>query len=196
MTIVLPKAHRATDYVLEPVRNSRAQRAGTGGSLSPISRPGDHWSVEVNPVVLSTACGRRLLADIVRGVGERLRVPIPQRGLDIGAPGTPRVKGAGQSGASLLLDGVTPYYAFRKGQFITVKTPEGPTAHLISADAVADAAGEVTITFWPIMWLEPADNGLVEVLEPYIEGLIVDEGGQASGVFPAVMTDAFTVAEG
>lgn len=196
MTIILPPASRSTDYQLQHVRNSEAQRSGTGGSLTPLRRTGDHWAVEIAPGVLGTLCGRRLLADIVRGVGERIRVPIPQPGLDTGAPGSPVVDGAGQAGSTLALKNVTPHYAFQKGQFVTVETAEGASAHLIDTDAVADAAGGVTISFWPMMWLEPADGDSVEVSDPYLEGLIVDEGGQSSGSFAAVTTDSFTIEEG
>lgn len=196
MTIILPPASRSTDYQLLAVRNSEAQRAGLGGSLSPLRRLGDHWSIEVAPGALATVCGRELLADIVRGVGERLRVPIPQQGFEVGEPGSPRVRGSFQSGTSLNLASVRVGYGFRKGQFITVVTAAGASAHILTAATTATGAGLATLSLWPMLWLEPVDGDRVEVAAPYIEGLIVDEGGQSQGGFAAVMTDSFVIEEG
>lgn len=219
MTITLPRLpRRSTAYELRAVRNSEVQRAGTGGSLSPLTRSGDHWAVEVDVGVLATMCGRALLADLVRGVGERIRVPIPQYGFEIGLPGgtssvphsdgsyfsdgtgyapiTPRVSGAGQAGTSLSLDGMTPGYLVKKGLFFTLETTFGSSAHIITAEATANTLGQATIEFWPMLWLEPSDLDSLEMFEPYIEGLLVDEGGQSSGLFRSVTTGSFTIEEG
>lgn len=196
MTINLPRLPRGAQYALRHVRNSDTQRSGTGGSLTGLNRQGDHWAVEVDPGALGTDCGRALLADIVRGTGERLRVPLPQPGIVVGAVGSPRVKGSDQAGSSLLIDGLTPHFIIRKGWFFTVETPEGPSAHLVTTTVVADAAGEVTVSFWPMLWLAPADNDVVQMHSPYLEGFIVDDGEQSTGLFASVRTDAFTIEEG
>lgn len=195
-TIVLPPLARQTEYLLREVLNSEVQRAGTGGSLTPLTRAGDHWAIEIDVRALRTECGRELLADLVRGVANRVRVPIPQPGVDTGAPGVPRVKGADQAGTSLVLDGLTPQYVIRKGWFFTLETAEGATAHIVAAETVVASNGEVTVSFWPELWLAPADNDLVEIAEPYLEGLVVDRGGQASSQIAAVLTDAFVIEEG
>lgn len=217
MTIILPRLPRQTAYDLRPVRNSETQRAGTGGSLTPLRRLGDHWAVEVDVGVLATLCGRSLLADLVRGMGERIRVPISQVGVDIGAPGTlsvthsdgtpfsdatryapvmPKVAGDGQSGSVLLLDHFTPGYEVRKGQFFTVETAGGASAHIVTDAATAGELGSVAISFWPMLWLEPQDGDHIEWVNPYVEGLVIEDGGQMSGVFAAVSMDSFTIEEG
>ncbi|MGV8954238.1 MAG: hypothetical protein ACOH2M_24280 [Cypionkella sp.] len=196
MTIILPRLPRGAGYALRFVRGSETQRSATGGALSPLNRATDHLAIEVDPGVLATCCGRELFVDIARGVGERIRVPVPEPGVDKGAPGSPRVNGADQAGTSLILDGLTPQYVIRKGWFFTLITAAGPTAHMVAAEVTADADGEATVTFWPALWREPADNDAVEISEPYIEGLIVDDGDQTSGSIAAVMTDSFVVEEG
>lgn len=197
MTIILPTLPRGAGYALKFVRASETQRSGTGGSLTPLTRAGDHLAIEVDVGTLAIECGRELLADLARGMGERIRVPIPEPGVDKGAPGTPLVNGAGQAGTSLILDGLTPQYVVRKGWFFTVVTTDGPSAHVVTAEVAASALGAATVTFWPELWLQPADNDTIVLVDPYIEGLIVDEGNQtSSGYFSAVSTDAFTVEEG
>lgn len=196
MTITLPTMSRNTAYSLRPVRSSETQRAGTGGTLTPLNRPGDHWAVEVDVGAMDTACGRTLLADIVRGMGERIRIPLPQPGINTGSPGLPKVNGADQAGSSLIMDGFTAGYVIAKGRFMTVVTPDGPTAHIVTAAVTASGGGAATVSFWPDLWLPPADNDVVEIAAPYIEGLIVDDGGQLSGLLGIVTSDAFVVEEG
>jgi hypothetical protein len=166
------------------------------GSLTPLNRAGDHFAIEVDPGVLAVSCGRELLVDLARGMGQRLRAPIPEPGVDKGAPGAPLVAGADQAGTSLELDGFTPNFAIRKGWYFTLETEEGSSAHMVDAEVVADASGQATVTFWPELWLEPGDNDPIVLIAPYIEGLIVDEGGQTSGRFAAVSTDPFVIEEG
>lgn len=193
--IILPRLPRGAGYALRFVRNSETQRS-SGGTLSPLNRAGDHFAIEVDPGVLGTACGRELLVDLARSHGKRLRAPIPEPGVTKGPVGVPRVNGSGQAGTSLNLDGFTPQLAIRKGWFFTLETAEGSSAHIVAADVVAGVSTTATVTFWPELWLEPTDNDRVHFIDPYIEGLIVDEGDQASGVFAAVTTSAFVIEEG
>lgn len=216
MTLFIPRLHRLVGYDLKPVRNSVVQRAGTGGSLSPINRAGDHWSVEIDVGAMAALCGRSLLADIVRGVGERVRVPIPQVGIDVGAVefgsvphsdgsyfsdgagyrSPPCVKGDGQAGSVLALQTLVPGSVVKKGLFFTLETAAGSSAHIVTAAATADADGDLSLPFWPMLWRPPADGDVVEMLNPYLEGFVIDEGGQSSGLFASVRTDSFVVEEG
>lgn len=196
--IRLPRLPRGAEYALRHVRNSETQKSGTGGSLTGLNRAGDHWAVEVDPGVLGVACGRELLADIVQGTSQRIRVPLPmplsaESGLAIGAP---VVVGDEQAGSQLAITGMTPNMFIRKGWFFTLETADGASAHIVTAEVVADADGAVTVSFWPMLWLPPADGDRLEFEAPYLDGLIVDEGDQASSLFKAVRNDPFVVEEG
>lgn len=219
LTYPLPLSpfHRTTGFNLRPVFAASMQRSAVGYPVSPLDGMGDHWAVEVDPLAMGTECGRRLLANLVRGPRRRVRVPIPQRGFDIGQPGgsepvphadgslfgdgsgyapiTPRVDGAEQSGSILRMIGARDGYVVRQGLFFTLETRSGSSAHIVTDDAVADSAGRVEVSFWPMLWRDPEDGDHVEMFEPYIEGLVIDQGGQASFGFPAVTTDPFTVEE-
>lgn len=195
MTIVLPRMPRNTAYTLRPVRQTDVQRAATGGARLPINRTGDHWSVEVDTGALGIICARELLADILRGAGEMVRVYIPQPGIDTGAPGTPRVKGADQAGSNLIVDGLTPYFAVRKGWFVTVVTDGVGRPYLVTGEVIADAAGEATLPLWPMLHVQPADNDVVEVAEPFLDGLITEGGEENSGLLPVGVPDSFVIEE-
>lgn len=74
------------------------------------------------------------------------------------------VKGAGQSGYSLITDGWgaagTKLVA---GQYITV----GDQAIMLAADAVANGSGEATLALEYALRVVPADNAAVEVKRPW-----------------------------
>lgn len=195
MTIVLPRMPRNTAYTLRPVRQAGVQRAASGGARLPINHPGDHWSIEVDAGALGIACARELLADILRGAGELVRVYIPQPGVDTGTPGAPRVKGAGQAGSSLLVDGLTPYFAVRKGWFVTVVTGSVGRPYLVTAEVIADENGEASLPLWPMLHVQPADNDDVEIAEPYLDGLITEGGDENSGLLPVGVPDSFVIEE-
>jgi len=228
MTMYLPRLHRQMVYDLKPVRGSTIQRSGTGGSLSPLNRLGDHWAVEIDAGTMSALCGRGLLADIVRGTSERIVVPLPQHGIDLGSPRStpvpfsdgayfsdgagfvtsPYVASSGQAGNTLALLGVMPNYVARKGFFFTLKmkpvwdpiagesSPWSYSAHIITETSVANSEGELSLSFWPMLWLQPNEMDEVELLNPFLAGYIVDDGGQSMGLFSSVRTDSFLIEEG
>lgn len=164
--------------------------------MSPLNRTGDHWAVEVDARALGTSCGRALLADIVRGAGERIRVPVTQPGIDVGPVGAPVVDGAGIAGSVLPLTGLTPNLIVRKGWFLTIETGAGASAHIITETVVVGSDSTAEVAIWPMLWLEPEDGDRVEMVAPYIEGLIVESGGQGVGGLPVVVTDTFLIEEG
>ncbi len=191
--LTLPRNAQCT---MRPVRDGQVMRAATGGARLPVSRMGDHWAMEVDTGALSTLAARALTADILSAGAEPVRIAIPQPGVQIGPPGAPRVKGAGQSGSSIELDGFPPYALVQKGRFITIETGGEGRAYLVDvADTVANASGEITLALWPMLHVEPSDNDVVEVVSPYIEGLIAEGGDHASGLLAAVTPDQFEIEE-
>lgn len=186
---------RGTKFVMQPVRRVEVQRAATGGARLPISYAGDHWAIEIETGALPVLMGRGLVGKVLNGTNTPVRVLIPQPGVDTGAPGSPKVAGGDQSGMSIDVDGVTPYYVVREGQFITIETDGSGRAYLVTAEAVANAGGQITLPIWPMLHVEPEDNATVEIAAPWIEGLI-DEGGEhESGLIAAVTPDTFVIEE-
>jgi hypothetical protein len=87
------------------------------------------------------------------------------RGSAATTPGTPLVKGAGQSGNTLIIDGlptsVTGY--FKEGDQIQLGT--GSTSRLYKnlTDVNTNGSGEATLTLWPNLRVSPNDNEAVVV---------------------------------
>lgn len=180
---------------MRPVSSGRVARSGVGGAALPMTNLDDHWAIEIDVGVLGAECGRELLADIVRGGGEPLRVHIPQIGINTGAPGNPKVKGAGQNGSSLILDGFTPHHVIRKGWFMTVEHAVFPSVHIVTAEAAADASSEATVSFWPGLRTIPADNTEIEIADPWIQGLVDEGGDHETGLLKALTLGKFVIEE-
>lgn len=107
---------------------------------------------------------------LVAGDAEVVRLAVPQPGFDTGEPGSPRVNGAGQLGQTLNMDGFSTYTA-RDGQFFSIAHATGRHLHMVRLDHAA-VAGSMALTFRPMLRKSPADNTVVELASPMIEGFL------------------------
>lgn len=113
--------------------------------------------------------------------GDTVVMKVHQPGFDTGAPGTPRVNGAGQSGSALVIDGLTNGYVIRKGQFLSVITQGRRFLYRAKAN-VTVSGGTATVPLRTMLRFPPADNDVVEIAQPMIEGFVRDLGEWAVGV--------------
>lgn len=119
--------------------------------------------------------------DDLMAEGDTVVMRVHQPGFDTGAPGSPRVNGAGQTGMSLVLDGLTPSYVIRKGQFLSVIV-SGRRYLYRARDEVVATDGAVTVPLRTMLRFPPADNDVVEIGQPMIEGFVRDMGEWSVGV--------------
>lgn len=119
--------------------------------------------------------------DDLMAEGDTVVMKVHQPGFDTGAPGTPRVNGAGQSGSALVLDGLTNGYVVRKGQFLSVITQGRRFLYRAKAN-VTVASGTATVPLRTMLRFPPADNDVVEIAQPMIEGFVRDLGEWSVGV--------------
>lgn len=140
-----------------------------GGNRQRNNRKGDHYRARFNmpPLTYDEA---REWRSLMTG-SDTVVMALPQPDVDISAPGVlVKVNGAGQLGTSLIIDGVTPNYAFTKGQMISVVTDGRRWTYGLDADTVADGSGNATLTLEVMIRTLHADNDVIEVAEPKIEG--------------------------
>lgn len=146
------------------------------GPTQRINRMGSRWSFEVEMPLMRPEDARVWLSRLVQGQGDLCVMRVPQYDLDTSGQGTPRVKGAGQAGSLLIVDGVTPGYLVREGQFFTVLNKGQPFVHMCTEDVTANGDGEMTIKFGPMLRRWTDDNDLVEFAEPIAAGWIMPVG--------------------
>lgn len=103
----------------------------------------------------------------LKGPENSFRFPLP--GIShIGAK--PRVNAATSAGNTLPLDGMQPdTMILPAGAFMTVPLPSGHArAVCLTADLRTNATGQATAAFEPELGEIPADNAVVETVNPYI----------------------------
>lgn len=90
----------------------------------------------------------------------------PNRATARGTPtGTPLVKGAGQTGSSLTIDGCTASTSgwLKAGDYIQLGTGASATLHKVLQDVDVGTNGEGELDLWPSIRTAPADNSTVIV---------------------------------
>lgn len=82
--------------------------------------------------------------------------------------GSPLVKGASQTGNSLLIDGCGGMVSgwIKKGDWIQLGSGSSSHLHMSLTDQNSDSSGEVTLDLWPGPRTAPADNEAVVVSSP------------------------------
>lgn len=173
MPITLPtprQPQRATPRLL------RMGQWQTGGADQFIDRLGTRWALDVQmPRLRPEPDGRIFAAALVAAdaAGDTVIWPVPQPGLNIGtpSPSTPLVNGGGQSGTTLVGHVFTPGYTLRPGQWFTIITGGRRYLHQVGgAGGTANGSGVVSIPLTTRLRVSPANNAVLEVAAPMIEG--------------------------
>ncbi len=146
------------------------QRSATGGNAQRIGRKGSHFRIDFVSEPLDPDEARQW-GDL-RAEDDVVRIPVPQPGLDIGAPGTDcTVTGGPQSGANLTITGLTPHYAIRKDQLLNHYASDGSVRlYRARSEVVADASGEVTVPLETMLTWPAYHSDVIDFTDPKIEG--------------------------
>lgn len=122
------------------VSSSIDQRSATGSNRQKGLRKGSHYAYDIALEPMSHAEALDWLD--LRNEADTVVLSIPQMGLDIGTPGTTRVNGSGQAGASLSIKGFTPGYVISKGQAFNHVGSDGVRRiYIANAAVTADGSG-------------------------------------------------------
>ena len=82
--------------------------------------------------------------------------------------GTPLVKGASQTGNTLIIDGATAAVSnwLMKGDYFSLGTGTDTRLYMLVANVNTNSLGEATLTFEPALRASPADNAAVTITSP------------------------------
>lgn len=151
------------------------QTPSTGAAASRINRPGSRWKVDFTLPPVTADRARVLISRLAEGKSQGLRVPFPLQ-VSQGAPGVPTVDGSGAAGTSLPVKGLNAHYTIKEGYWLTLIDGDGVHyLHTNRSAVAADASGEATLTIWPPLRAPMADDDLVLLAKPLVEGLISSE---------------------
>jgi len=163
--LALPSASQIRRMVWKP-------RSVVGVSESPFSfsqqvyvHQGEAWQVEVDLIAMERANAEAwagwLLALNGREGTFLLGDPKGTTPRGTWAGTSPLVQGAGQSGKSLAVDGVTASATALAGDWLQLGSGSTATLHKVTQDVTFSGGGAATLDIWPRLRSAPADNAAV-----------------------------------
>jgi hypothetical protein len=164
---------RIASAVPEPYSFSGWRAPGLGGAISYEGRFGDRWMMRFRTPLMHIEPDWRRLSALFDDA-ERLGgiVEIPQPDLNIGAPGTPLVSATTASGRNIPIDGLTPHYAIRAGQWINYVKGGVIYADRVAEQVIANGSGQATVRLRNLLRASLADGDSIELGNPRIEGAV------------------------
>jgi len=136
-----------------------------------VAHPGQRWAASISLPPMKRQDAEYWIAFLLSLKGQigtfLLGDPncVTAQGSASTTPGTPRVNGGGQTGDTLIIDGLpinTTGYLL-PGDYIQLGS--GVTAYLykVLTQVDSDASGNATLDLWPNLRISPGDNGLLVV---------------------------------
>lgn len=175
MPLILPTSPQPADMTPRPITARNENKPGWGGPVGRVGRPGTRWAWDI--VMPPMRYVDSLTWDDLLTETDTVVMNILQPGLDTGAPGSPLINGANQTGMSLVLKGVTSGYAVRKGQWLSVIGSGGQRfAYRIAAAATAAGGGALTVPLRTTIRAPLPNNAVVEIAQPKVEGFATVDG--------------------
>jgi len=163
---------RDTDAIQITTRDAVAvSESPISFSQQAVRHPGQAWGAHVNLPPMNRDEAEVWVSFLLRLRGQYGTFTMgdptgaTSRGIASWWPGTPVVKGASQTGGSLIIDGApagqTAY--LMSGDYIQLGSGAVSRLHKVLEDADSDSTGTVTLNIWPDLRTSPADNATVVV---------------------------------
>lgn len=191
MSLLFPSPPSPRALTWRMVSRRRDLEPTFGGPTSRIRRLGSRWSVDVEMPPMSYADAMAWVAMLASAEADTVQMSIPQPDFDPGAAGAVLVNGAGQLGSSLALDGFTPEYVAKAGQWFNLVGATGQKyLYQVAADTVASGGAAAALPISPMIRRSPADNSAADFVTPVIEGFI--SGREASWTVDVARTVGLT----
>ena len=174
MSVEIPWC-RVAKIALRPQLFSGNQEGALGGWTLPIPRMGDRFAADIATAQLRQDDESRLFAAALMEATTadgRIQLRLPNVPRQAGFRGA-AVDGAGQSGSTLALRGVTPGVAARRGQYFSIVHGGLHHVHMVRASGAAGADGRLSVAIWPMLRFLTADGDACAFDVPMIEGQLV-----------------------
>jgi hypothetical protein len=154
------------------ISNTAAFSSSLSGVTRTLSRGGDRWACTIVCANLYGAQRAVLQAFIARLRGQVHRVVLPDHAYTRRGTQSANVlvKGAAQTGQSLIVDGGSANTTLLAGDMFSLSTG----LHMIVTNATFSAGGEATLAFVPPLRSAPADNATVTVVAPTGRFILAD----------------------
>ena len=181
ITYPLTLSNTPASVRLSPINRVAISESPFSGVQQTYQHPAQFWEAEVNYPPLSRAEAEPLVAQLTSLYGVKgtflLNDPAGTSPQGI-ATGTPVVKGASQTGATLITDGWTASKTgiLKAGDWIQLGSGSTARLYKVLKDANSDGSGDSTLDIWPNLRSSPADDAALTI-------------ASASGVFRLLSND-------
>lgn len=145
----------------------------SGGPEQRLLRAG-RWQVTYQYPPLTPDQARRAVARLVQGKQYGIIVPFYRPGITQAGGGAVAVNGGGQTGSLLTIDGIVGASDLFEGWFASVVTGGRRFLYMINAYSSV-AGGAAMMPVFPMLRRSPADNDVVELADPKIEGFVTSQ---------------------
>lgn len=174
ITLPTSPAPRVLDFRLVPPARELRPAMGAGAIQRLISFQRWVFDFQLPPMTYVEA----LAWEAVFSDGDTVIMPILEPGLTLPSYGTPLVNGADQSGSSLDIDGLGTAEIV-KGKWLSIVTTARRYVYRTTA-AVTPASGAAELSLRPLLRASPANNAVVELAAPKVEGFVTLASGAAA----------------
>lgn len=162
------------------VANTRSFTSPLNGRTQTVELPGARWQASYTLPAMKRAKAAAWIAWLTRmqGMAGRFYAFDPDARSPRGtATGTPLVKGASQTGTSLITDGWTAGVTgiLLAGDYIAFDTSAGRELRMLTADATSDGSGNATLTLDAPIRTSPDDNEPVIITDPSCIMMLLDD---------------------
>ena len=159
-----------------------------------IPRKGSRYRVACSYGPFHPEEGRVMVARLIAGKQEGIRIPLPLLHSQ-GSPGSPLLNGAVTSGRELVLDGLTPGYFCKEGYWLSLVKDGRHYLHNVRTGGRASDSGTLTITLNELVRDSFADNTVVHLAKPMVQGLVEGDEWSWSMAVDRVIPIEFTIKE-
>lgn len=161
-----PASVKLQEFEIRPDENkARSESIFTrqGQTVSLAGGTADRWEGMLTTVPLDFTAAKVFMGWLVTvGLYGQFTIGDPlYTGVASGVT-TGLVQGAGQSGSSLIVDGVGAGAQFLAGEYFQVRDEY----KILKSNATANGSGVVTLSFWPALRVSPADDDPVTFNTP------------------------------
>lgn len=140
-------------------------------SLARIDRKGSRYKMACTYGPYAPEQGRIMVSRLIAAKQEGLRIEFPLLHSQ-GSPGSPLTVGAVSTGKTLALDGMTPGYTCKEGYWLSLVKSGRHYLHSVRTGGKAAADGTLTITLNEMIRDSFADNTVVHLAKPMVEGFV------------------------
>jgi hypothetical protein len=163
-------------------------------SLDRIDRKGGRFKLSLSYGPYQPEKARVLVSRLIAAKQEGLRIEYPLLHSQ-GSPGAPLLNGAVTTGREIVLDGLTPGYTCKEGYWLSLVKSGRHYLHSVRTGGRANGSGQLTITLNEMLRTDFADNTVVHLAKPMVEGFVDGETWAWATAVDRVTPIEFTLEE-